>query len=143
MIFHKYREQIAYLFFGVVTTAVSWGMHGLLIRLGVPLFVTNILAWIGAVTVAFFTNRWWVFHSEAKGFRNVLNKAIALFGSRAALGLLEIVGIPVLVGIGLDGLVFSTEGFDARLIISVIVVIGNYFIGKFWVFKNDSKSHQA
>jgi len=133
--FSKYREQIAYLIFGVVTTIVSWGSHILLVNLGLSLLVSSILAWIAAVTVAFFTNRWWVFRSEAKGFKRVSTEAIAFFSSRAALGVFEILSIPFLANqLGIDGIVFATVGLDARAIVTVLVVIGNYFISKFLIF---------
>jgi len=140
----KYREQIAYLFFGVVTTVVSWGAHILFVTLGMSLIASSIFAWTAAVGVAFFTNRWWVFKSTAKGFKNVLNEAIAFIGSRALLGVFEIVSIPFLADyVGIDGIVFSTEGLDARAIVSVVVVVGNYFISKVWIFKDRSKEEAS
>jgi len=132
---NKYQEQIAYIFFGIVTTVVSWGAHILFVNLGLSLFISSILAWVAAVTVAFFTNRWWVFKSTARGFKNVLREAVAFVGSRAALGVFEIVSIPFLANqLGIDRIVFGTAGLDARAIVSVVVVVGNYFISKFLIF---------
>ena len=133
-LFNKYREQIAYIFFGVVTTAVAWFSHILFINLGLSVLISSILAWIAAVTVAFFTNRRWVFESNAKGL-NVLTEAVAFFGSRALLGGFEILSIPLLANqLRIDGIVFNTAGLDARAIVSVVVILGNYFISKFWIF---------
>jgi len=136
----KYHEQIAYIFFGIITTLVSWGVYTLFINLGVRIEISNTISWIAAVTVAFFTNKWWVFKSSAEGFKAVFKEGLAFLESRILTGVLELVLVPLLVRIGFDGLIFSTIGFDARIIVSVLVVIGNYFISKFWVFKKDSKA---
>ena len=134
--FHKYREQIAYLFFGVVTTFVNWGTFTFLIYFNAPLIISNTMSWMAAVIVAFFTNRWWVFRSTATGLKNVLNEGLIFFGSRILTGLLELGLVPLLVWMGLDGFVFSMTGLDAKILVSVAVVIGNYFISKVWVFSN-------
>lgn len=133
--FNKYREQIAYIFFGLMTTIVNWGIFAFLIYLSTPLVISNAISWITAVIFAFFTNRLWVFKSTATGFKNVLNEGLVFLGSRILTGILELGLVPILVLIGLDGLVFSTTGFDAKILVSVAVVIGNYFISKVWVFK--------
>ena len=137
--FKKYREQIAYLFFGVVTTIVNWGVFTFLINVDAPLVISNATSWIAAVIVAFFTNRWWVFNSNTKGFKNVLNEGLAFLGSRILTGMLELGLVPILVYLGFDGFIFDTAGLDAKILVSVAVVIGNYFISKVWIFKADSK----
>lgn len=133
--FNKCREQIAYLFFGAITTIVNWGVFTFLIYLDTPLVISNTISWMAAVIVAFFTNRWWVFKSSTKEFRNVLNEGLAFLGSRILTGILELGLVPILVQIGLDGFIFGTTGLDAKILVSVAVVIGNYFISKVWIFK--------
>lgn len=133
--FNKYREQVAYLFFGVLTTMVNWVVFTFLIHLGISIVVSNAVSWIVAVIVAFFTNRWWVFKSTVTGFKGVLNEGFAFLGSRILTGILELGLVPAIVLIGLDGFIFSTSGLDAKILVSVAVVIGNYFISKFWIFK--------
>jgi len=133
----KYREQIAYIFFGIVTTAVDWVAHFVLVNLGVSLFITGIFAWIIAVSVAFVTNRQWVFESQAKSTVAIFKEAIAFFASRGVLGILQIISIPLISHFLIDGVVFQTEGFDARMLVSVVIVVGNYFISKYWIFKEE------
>ena len=137
-LFKKYREQIAYLFFGVVTTIVSFGSHILFVNLGISLFVTGILAWILAVSVAFVTNRLWVFESQADTPKEVLKEAVSFFASRGLLGGFEVIAIPLISDYVISGVIFSTPGIDARVIVSVLVVAGNYFISKFWIFKGET-----
>ena len=57
-LFNKYREIIAYVFFGGVTTLVNWGTYFVMHTLaGIDNTLTNVVAWILAVLVAYFTNR--------------------------------------------------------------------------------------
>lgn len=134
---NKYQEQMAYLFFGVMTTIVNWGVFTFLIYLDTSLMISNFVSWIAAVNVAFFTNRWWVFKSSVKGFKGVLNQGMMFIGSRILMGIVELVLVPILVQLGLDDLIFSTTGLDAKILVSVVVVIGNYFASKAWVFKTE------
>ena len=79
----KNREIIAYLFFGVVTTAVSMGVYFAILAVAehvvgispseakfnaVRLFA-QILQWVAGVLVAFFTNKKWVFNADAYRIR--------------------------------------------------------------------------
>ena len=68
-IYYQYEEVLMYLFFGVLTTAVSFITAGLskkvleFAELGtdyVSVFST-VFSWICAVTFAYVTNRIWVF----------------------------------------------------------------------------------
>ena len=133
-LFHKYREQIVYVIVGLMTTAVSWGTHLLLYIMGANDFSLAVFPTVIAIAFAFFTNRCWVFRSEAKGFKNVLREAVIFSGSRGIMLLFEVLSILVLIRLGFDRIFFSAGGFDARVVVSVVVVIGNYFISKFWVF---------
>ncbi len=133
-----------YLIFGVLTTLVSWGSYALFeIILGTVIAnsivlssVANVLSWIFAVLFAYITNKLWVF--ESKSFKaEVLFKEIATFvGSRLATGVLEWVGVPLLMIIGLNQSIFGIEGMLAKVIVSVVVVILNYILSKLFVFKN-------
>lgn len=133
-----------YLIFGVLTTVVSWGSYALFeILLGtfitntiVLSAVANVLSWIVAVLFAYITNKLWVF--ESKSFKgNVIFKELATFvGSRLATGVLEWVGVPLLMVIGLNQSILGIEGMVAKIVISVVVVILNYILSKLFVFKD-------
>ncbi len=143
-LFLKYKEIIMYLIFGVLTTLVSWGSYalfeiifGTIIANSIVLSsVANVLSWICAVLFAFITNKLWVF--ESKSFKSdVIFKEMATFvGSRLATGVLEWVGVPLLMLIGLNQSIFGIEGMVAKVVVSVVVVILNYVLSKLFVFKN-------
>lgn len=139
----KYKEVILYLVFGVLTTIVSWGSYALF-EMSLGTFITdtiilssvaNVLSWIVAVLFAFITNKLWVF--ESKSFKGivVIKELGAFVGSRLLTGVLEWVGVPLLMLIGLDQDIFGIEGMLAKVLISVIVVILNYVLSKLLVFR--------
>lgn len=133
-----------YLIFGVLTTVVSWGSYavfeilfGTFISNSIVLSaVANVLSWIVAVLFAYITNKLWVF--ESKSFKgNVVFKELATFvTSRLATGVLEWVGVPLLMVIGLNQSILGIEGMVAKIVISVLVVILNYILSKLFVFKD-------
>ncbi len=128
----KYGEIIRYLIIGGLTTLVSLGTYYLLVWFlldpedPVQLQVANIISWIAAVTFAYFTNRSFVFRSENP---NRLKEAAGFFLSR--LGTL-----------GLDmGIMFlgvTVLGFNdkiMKLVVQVVVTVGNYILSKLLVFR--------
>lgn len=143
--FTKHKEIIMYLIFGVLTTIVSWGSYAIyesvfkasIVDVGVLVSVANVLSWVTAVLFAYITNKIFVF--ESKTFKpTVLFKEIGLFvGSRLISGVVEWVGVPLLVWIGLNQTIFNVEGMVAKVLVSVIVVILNYILSKLIVFKKE------
>lgn len=136
----KHREGILYIICGAGTVVVSWATYALFVWFGVNPSISNALSWICAVLFAFVVNKWIVFmsHSTEKG---VLIKEIgSFFVSRLATGVVEIVLFPILLSIGLDQALFGTEGFVAKIIVSIIVIILNYILSKFIVFRKSGNS---
>lgn len=135
-LFLKYREVISYLFFGGLTTAVSWGTYALFVGvMGLPVFAGNVLSWICAVTFAYVTNKLWVFQSKSWAWPAWLKEAAAFFAGRIFSGLVEIGGLPLLMKLGLDQTLFGIEGFAAKVVVSVVVIILNYILSKFLAFR--------
>ena len=88
---------------------------------------------------AFVTNKIWVF--ESKSWKpSVAFKELWLFvTARLITGVLEWVGVPLLVAWGLDQKMFGVKGFVAKIIVSVIVIILNYVFSKLIIFKKKDK----
>ena len=151
--FKKYKEIIAYLFWGVMTTIVSWGTYSIfvilfkdlqyeielfIINCPVVVFLSNILSWVFAVMFAFVTNKLWVFDSKSWE-RKVVSKELCKFiAARLITGVLEIVGVPLLVSVGINQKIFGIEGIVAKIIVSVAVVVLNYVYSKLFVFMKKS-----
>lgn len=136
-LFIKYKEIILYVIFGGLTTVVDWAVSFALYHLwDVPMqsmpwliHVADAIAWIAAVLFAFFTNRMWVFESKRHGFWSVMGELAGFAGGRIVTLLLQEALIAVF---------FTWLGLNKYLVkigVAVLVVIGNYFISKFLVFR--------
>ena len=148
----KIREVVFYLIFGVLTTLVNLLVFWLMKRAGVSetkigFAFTNVVAWIAAVTFAFFTNRTYVFKSKAVTVKEITEEATKFVGGRLFSGLFEIILPLPLSLLFKDGFEFSMFGKDiflddqwlAKIVTAVVVIILNYVISKFIVFKNKEK----
>lgn len=141
-IFVKHREMISYLFWGAMTTVVSWGAYALffrilggMMRVSTAITAANILSWLCAILFAFITNKQWVFRSKSWKRRIWWPEFVKFVSSRIVTGILEITGVPLLVKMGLDVKIMGIDGMLAKVLVSVVVVILNYFFGKFLVFR--------
>lgn len=136
-LFNQYKEIIFYLFFGGLTTVVSWGSYALFAKIfNLSVNFSNILSWICAVVFAYVTNKLFVFESKEKTFKGIIKEIGLFLSSRIFSGIFEIVGVPFLFWCGLNQTIFGIEGMASKILISVIVVILNYVLSKLFVFKN-------
>ena len=131
----KYRELLVYLIVGVLTTVVSWGCKFLWNALffggtaqpGVGQnTVLSVVENVSGIAFAYPTNRKWVFQSKNP---NILAEMGEFIGSRL---------VTMLLGYLLNLLCVNVLGvsvFVSTMLVSVVVVIGNYVISKFFVFK--------
>ncbi len=150
------REIISYLIFGVLTTLVSMLSYALFIRIipdsvnelpaaipesiaeSLKIFICSVLSWICSVVFAFITNKLFVFESRDSSAKTVAKEFSTFVGSRIFTGVIEWFGVPFLVRIGLNQVIFGTEGLLAKITISVIVVVLNYIFSKLIVFAKKS-----
>lgn len=124
----KYRDILSYLFFGVLTTGVSFLTYALFHRAGFSAAVSNVLSWVLAVAFAFLTNKPFVFKSHDWSLKTLLPELGAFVGCRIGSGLLETVFLALTV----DLCGFSSLWM--KVIASVMVVILNYIGSKLLVF---------
>ena len=130
------KEVILYAVFGVLTTIINWGTFAILTKAfsNLDKNVANAIAIIAAVLVANITNKDLVFHSEAKGFNEKFKEFWKFIAGRAFTMVLEF---------GLDALLFLIPVVSAsdfwqmavKMVVTVIVIILNFFISKFFAFK--------
>ena len=124
--YKKHREVLLYLFFGALTTVVSWGSFYLLhYPIGWNEHIANLLSWVAAVLFAFLTNRTWVF--SAKG--SFLREMLLFFAARlTTLGMEEVFL-----------LVFTTllekEAMPVKIVGNLLVLVLNYVFSKLIVFR--------
>lgn len=128
--YHHYKEPLLYLFFGVLCTIVNIVSFWFFTKVFPPL-VANVIAWVISVAFAYFTNRTWVFgrQSTSMGGAAVIQEAARFTGGRVGTLVME----EAILWIGIEAL--SMNNMIVKIIAQVAVVIGNYVISKFIVFK--------
>ncbi len=132
----RYREPVNYLIFGGLTTLMNLVCYALAVGpLGMEVTPGNLLSWFVAVTFAFVTNKQWVFASKSWAFPLWLKEAGAFYAGRIFSGLVELGGLPLLMWLGLDQTLFGIDGFAAKIVVTVVVIILNYFLSKFIAFR--------
>lgn len=129
-LFEKYYDQIAYLFFGALTTLVNlivfWPCHNLL---NLEPSISNAIAWVPAVSFAFLTNKPFVFHSHDWSVKVVFPEFVKFVGARIGSFAVE------QAIIYLTGDILRWDGNLWKLVTSVLVVALNYVGSKLLVFK--------
>lgn len=129
-LFIKYRELISYVFFGGLTTLVSWGSYFVLNEVfHAHYLISQTLSWILAVLFAFVTNKKYVFEDKTSSKNNIIVQLAQFTASRLFSFAVE----TVLLIITVD--VMKMNENIAKIAVSVITVVLNYFTSKFIVFK--------
>lgn len=140
-LFLKYREQIAYLFFGGVTTLVNIASYALLSRVGLSTGVANAIAWVLSVLVAYVTNRRWVFDSHSRGAA-AAKEFSSFVACRLGTGLLD----EAIMVLGVDRLGpvvapnhMALWGLGVKVFSNILVIVLNYVFSKLFIFRKKEK----
>lgn len=135
-ILSKYKEQISYLFFGGLTTLINWIVYTISLEFfNVKVEIANVIAWIAAVIFAYITNKLFVFRSKSLNLKATIKEVSLFFASRVTSGIVEIFGFPLLYYAGLNQSFLGIDGFIAKVLIGVLVIILNYILSKLIVFR--------
>ena len=155
-LFTKYREIITYLIFGVITTAVSMGVYFAILLFAEYVggispndssfnairLVAQVLQWVAGVLVAFFTNKKWVFNAGGTTKKETVNEL-----SKFALARVGTLGLDTVLTFGTVWILNAanyvpfkfiltfTADLWSKIVASIVVIITNYIISKFIVFK--------
>ena len=125
----EYKDVILYVVFGALTTVVNLGSFFVLnTLLNIDENVSNFIAIVLAVLVAYLTNKDMVFHSEAETRKEKFVEFCKFMLGRAFTMVIEFVGGIVLFKIPIPHIV-------TKAALTVIVIILNFFISKFFAFK--------
>lgn len=128
----KYEEIITYLIVGVLNTIVSWAAWFLcaytILNAEVPWqnVVLTIISWVVGVVFGYFMNRRFVFKSKEP---DMWKEFLQFSGGRVSTGVLD--GLMMLLMVNL----LRINKDFSKIFVSVLVMIGNYIISKFFVFK--------
>lgn len=128
----KYKEPIAYLFWGGATTLVNYVLYFLCTKvLHIHYITSNVLAWAGAVVFAFVVNKLFVFDSKSWKYAVVLPEFLKFTGARVLSGFLETALMWLFVELCRfpDGIV--------KIGVSILTVLLNYVFSKLFIFRRN------
>ncbi|MBD5119260.1 MAG: GtrA family protein [Clostridiales bacterium] len=130
VLLRKHRELISYLFWGVMTTVVNYTAYTLLTEVMHIYYLTGtVIAWAVSVLFAYFVNKLFVFRSRDWAWRVALRELWQMVAARLfSLGL-EM----VIMWFFVDTL--QCNHLVVKLAANVVVVIVNYVLSKFIIFK--------
>lgn len=126
----KYKSFIAYAVFGVFTTIVNIVAYNVCYyKLELSNTLSNIIAWLLAVTFAYLTNKVWVFDSKSWKWE-ILRREVATFIScRLATGVMDLVIMFICVDL------LEWHAMFMKLLSNILVIILNYVFSKLVIFK--------
>lgn len=127
------KEVILYIAFGILTTIVNLGSFYVMNSiLQWNENISNFIAILLAVIFAYITNKDLVFHANAKNLKERIQQFCKFMLGRAFTMVLEFVGGLLLFNLPIPNIIIKAG-------LTVIVIILNFFISKFFAFKNNTK----
>ncbi len=137
-IYEKHKEFITYAGFGCGTVALNFlGFYVCYYYLGRGTVVSNMVAWVMAVTFAFITNKLYVFESKSFEWQIIVHEAISFFGCRALTGAFDVIMMYETVDkLQMDAMLMKT-------LVNIIVIALNYVVSKKIVFKEEYREAAA
>ena len=139
-LFNKYREIIMYVIVGGLTTVVSLASYYLLTftildaQNPFQLQIANIISWILCVSFAFVANRKYVFESKNK---NIVKECLSFFLARLSTLIIDMLSMGIMVSF------LKMNDSIAKIIVQFIILILNYILSKFLVFKKNNFNHSG
>lgn len=122
------KEVLLYGVFGIFTTLVNLGTFYILTKVfHIEENISNIIAIVLAVLFAYLTNKDMVFHSHAKTIKEKGIEFVKFMSGRAFTMIVEWVGCALLFITPLPQMI-------AKLSMTILVIVLNFFISKFLVF---------
>ena len=133
-IVEKNKKVILYLFFGGVTTLGCILVFYLCnVFLGINELIANVIAWTCGLLFAFFTNRKWVFEAQTESTVDFWRQLSSFTGGRlVTLGVEEVI---ILVFVTL----LHGNSMVVKCVAQVVVVVLNYVISKWVVFRKEQE----
>lgn len=123
------KETFLYLTFGIFTTLINIFTYKILVNLNINYIIANIIAWIISVIFAFITNKYIVFNNKTSNFIKEFLKFVI---SRLGTGLFDILFMFITISL------LNFDDFIMKIISNIVVIILNYILSKFIVFKKDN-----
>lgn len=135
-------EAVRYIIVGGCTTLFNLVCFAVLTKVfalvisdeGLNVTLSNFLSVVLSILFAYVTNKLFVFRSHCKTLLELLFEFIKFVSARGITMIIEVGGVFLLFNI------LGIHEMVSKLATQFLVVIGNYFISKFLVFKSSKKS---
>jgi putative flippase GtrA len=128
------RELILYGICGALSTVLDIGIFWFLANVvNLHYLVANAIAWVLAVIFSFLANKYYVFESRSFKREVWVKEATEFFGARGLACGIDMGGMYLLVS------VMGINKNYAKLIVTFVVIVLNYVLSKFWIFKKESR----
>ena len=121
-------EFSIYTIVGVVTTLLNYATYFILLSLtDQSIIVSNIMAWVIAVTFSYIMNRKFVFISKNQ---RIISEFVSFLSGRVLTGFIETLVIAVLINSA------GLPNAPVKISASIIAAVLNYFVSRYCVFSN-------
>lgn len=127
------REVILYAVFGVATSVLNIGLYAYLIYVGMDYKIANVITLIVVKLTAYVVNKLFVFQTKTENFIELAKEFWRFVVTRGITMLVDFFGVILMIE------VLSIDSMISKVVLTVIVVILNYFFGKLHVFKKKEK----
>lgn len=162
--YEKHKAIVLYFAFGIGTTIISLGSYYIIRKIfpdaeSVPSWLSWIfnitaklniesstvlpvlISWILANLFSFFTNRVYVFNSQARNFGRFMFEMAKFFASRIATLIVDMVIMFLLVDLpNIHGGLYE---FCAKIFSNIIVLILNFILSKLFVFRKKKQKPES
>lgn len=124
------RELFFYGVFGVLTTVINLLVFKVFNETFSLYYMwSNVVAWIAGVVFAFVTNKIFVFQSYSWKTSTWIKEASEFTSARLLTGIMDMVLMYLLVSL------VHVDEWYSKIVVNILVIIGNYILSKLWVFK--------
>lgn len=131
LINENHLRMLRYIVVGGMTTFVSFGTYWVLYKhVEMEPNLANVISIIIAVLFAYITNKIFVFKNKVSSFKHLFIEFMRFISSRGITMLIEIVGVYIALE------VYNLHELLSKGIVSIIVLILNYLLSRFFVFRN-------
>lgn len=123
------REIILYGIFGIIATITNLIVFWILSTiLNWDENISNIIAIITSILFAYVTNSIWVFNSQVSNYKERFREFVRFVSGRLVTMVIELVACFLLFKTPIPPMI-------SKIVITMIVIILNFFISKFFTFK--------
>lgn len=124
------KETILYGIFGILTTVLNIGLYEVLVGFNLNYKAANLIALVVVKLVAYVVNKLFVFKSNTDNLLELCQEFSRYVVTRGATMLIDYFGLILLVEY------FGYNKSICKYVITIIVIIINYFLGKKHVYIN-------